>query len=108
MDIDNNSPTGSSPKAKRIKPGYIIIPVVLVLILIALLASGLFGNQQVASLFTPTSWMVLTASSSPVLTNTPSPEITESMNETTGIILAGAFLVLIVLGGTIGATRHKS
>ena len=108
MEMDKDSPTGSSPNGKRFKLRYLIVPVILVLILIALLASGMFWQQRVEPLLTPTSLSFLTASSFPELTNTPSPGITDTMNETAGIILAGAFLVLIVLGGTLGATRHKS
>jgi hypothetical protein len=108
MEMDNDSPTGSSLNGKRLKLRYLMVPVILALILIALLASGMFWQQRVEPLLTPTSLAFLTASSSPELANTSSPEITETMNETAGIILAGAFLVLIVLGGTLGATRHKS
>ena len=35
-------------------------------------------------------------------------EVTNNSDQTSGIILAGAFLVLIILGGTLGATRRKS
>ncbi len=38
---------------------------------------------------------------------TATTAVANGADETTGIILAGAFLVLIVLGGTIGATRRK-
>jgi hypothetical protein len=35
------------------------------------------------------------------------PEPADPINQTNGIIIAGGVIVLIILGGTIGATRHK-
>ena len=70
-----------------------------------LVLTGLACTQQ--SEPTPT----LIPTSLPVMITgypVPTPVPTNTSDETTGIILAGAVLVLIVLGGALGATRRKS
>jgi hypothetical protein len=48
--------------------------------------------------------LIQQATQSPTLTG----EINEQTRESNGIILATVVIVLIVIGGTFGATRHKT
>jgi hypothetical protein len=60
-------------------------------------ASSLYQQDEVDETMTPTP------------TATPIPVVPGQPGEMIGVILAGTVLVLVVLGGTIGATRrHKS
>ena len=74
----------------------------------ALLAlTGMTGKQPVGQTLIPTPMPVIIGEAT---TATAAPSGADGVDETTGIILAGSFLVLIVLGGTLGATasRRKS
>jgi len=95
-------------KQKPAKRVYLMVALILVIFLSGLSLMGLTGPHALwqfinqGSSLTPT---VLLGSPSP--TSTPAPVVPSDINETTGVILAGAILVLIILGGTINATRRK-
>ena len=91
------------------QPGRILL-ISLAALLLFVTLTGMSRNRSNLAALNPTPTITAVASPSPGLTPTGTPASTDSdgTNETTGIILAGAILVLIVLGGTIGATRRKS
>jgi hypothetical protein len=102
----STSPISNSPQLrKKIKTGSFRLLIILAAIAVGLALTGLTWHQTAgqtpAQTATPLAEQ-LTA------TPTPSPAAASQADETNGIILAGAFLVLIVLGGTLGATRRKS
>ncbi len=72
-------------------------------ILAVLILTGLDWNQQAGQLPEQTGTTISELTATP----TAVPGGAGGSDQTTGIILAGAFLVLIVLGGTFGATRRK-
>ena len=81
----------------------------LLLLLSGLLLTGLTWTHPLFQVSTPNSSTTPTEEQdTPILTITPTPVVPADTNETTGVILAGAILVLIVLGGTLGTTRRKS
>ncbi len=102
----SNTPVPNSPMSRNRTPPsslirlLIIVAIVGVLVLVLLSLSHPPTNSP-SQVTTPLSEAI-------TLTPTPSSAAANGADETTGIILAGIFLVLIVLGGTIGATRRKS
>ncbi len=96
------------PERFPIEPVKVITILVSVLIFLGSTAMSGRGNH-LAALNQP-SGLAAAAQQEATLTptTTPTPPVSDGTNETTGIILAGVILVLIVLGGTIGATRRKS
>jgi hypothetical protein len=96
---------------KKYKPAKRLALVLVLSLAIFLSGLTLMGSTGMHSLWqytnrgssiTPTVQLV-----NPSPTSTPAPVIPSDINETTGVILAGAILVLIILGGTINATRRK-
>jgi hypothetical protein len=101
-----NTPIPNSPPSrKKTRPGSFSLLLILAAIVAALVLTGIAWNQQAGQ--TPVQTVTPLAGQL-TATPTPLPAETGGADETTGIILAGAFLVLIVLGGTLGATRRKS
>jgi hypothetical protein len=105
MAMPNTPVPNSTPSRKKTTPGWFSLLIILAAIVAALVLTGIAWNQSAGQTLAPTTTPV-----SGQLTSTPTslPAGTNGVDETTGIILAGAFLVLIVLGGTLGATRRKS
>jgi hypothetical protein len=93
------------PLRKKTRTGSFRLLIILATIAAVLVLTGLAWNFQAGQ--TPVQTVTPVAGQL-TATPTPFPAGTDGADETTGIILAGAFLVLIVLGGTLGATRRKS
>ena len=102
----SNMPVPNAPRLrKKTRPGSFRLLIILAALLAVLLLPGIAWNRQVEQA------PALTATPLPsqlISTPTSLPAVTTGPDETTGIILAGAILVLIVLVGTWGATRRKS
>jgi len=95
----------SSLPLKKTRRGSLRLLLIMAALIAGLVLTGLAWHQPAAQ--SP----VQTVTSLPgqlTATSTPLPAGAGGADETTGIILAGAFLVLIVLVGTLGATRRKS
>ena len=72
---------------------------------VLLLIAGIAWRKLDSSTLTHfQSVVVATATQSPVMT----AEVNEQTRSSSGIILATVVIVLIILGGTFGATRRKS
>jgi hypothetical protein len=103
MQKTNNPPIYKPSTSIRFTLATVILAILMVVTL-----TGLTRN-------TPTS---LFADEQPTLTATATPASlpwtvrifpvpANPIDQTNGIIIAGGVIVLIILGGTIGATRHK-
>jgi hypothetical protein len=100
------TPRPNSPLPdKKSRSASIRLLLILAAVAALLVLTALTGKQPVEQTATPTTTPgIIQLTATPTL----SPSDTGGADETTGIILAGSFLVLIVLGGTLGATRRKS
>ncbi len=96
--------SNASPARKKTRPGSYRLLLILAAIAAALLLTGMAWNRPAGQ----TAVQAVTHLAGQLTsTPTPSPAATNVVDETTGIILAGAILVLVVLGGTLGAARRK-
>jgi hypothetical protein len=95
----------SPPLKKKTRVSVTRLLLILAAIISVLVLTGLAWNQQATE--TPAQTATLQPEQL-TATSTSLPAGADGADQTTGIILAGAFLVLIVLGGTLGATRRKS
>ena len=105
MSKEQPSPSGKKQPLGLVK--RVILPVTLCLIFIALLLiAGIAWRQLDTSTMAELHSSVVQIKTIAQLPN-PSAEIAEQLRESTGIILATVVIVLIILGGTFGATRRK-
>jgi hypothetical protein len=96
---------GPHPKISKKKFRPLNAWLIVAAILVVLVLTGLAWNKQISQ--TAMSSPIPTLDDQDLLTATPTVVVNNS-DETSGLILAGAFLVLIILGGTLAATRRKS
>jgi hypothetical protein len=110
--MTKNNPPYLSAKKKLFTRKHFI----LVLILSGLILTGMTWTHPLTSRTIAGRWQVANPTTlattteepdNPILTSTPTPVVSGNADETTGVILVGVILVLIVLGGTLGTTRRK-
>lgn len=99
-----NNPSGYKPPTSfRFTLATVLLAILMVVTLTGLTRNtptSLFADEQ------PT-LTATTTPASPPWTAKIFPEPANPIDQTNGIIIAGGVIVLIILGGTIGATRHK-
>ena len=106
--MTKNNPPSYSINKKPNKRQHFMLLLMLVFILSGLISTGLTWTHPVWQIANQSSLSTSTEEpDNPILTSTPTPVVPGNANETTGVILVGAILVLIVLGGTLGTTRRK-
>jgi hypothetical protein len=96
------------PSAKQLAASLrMTLAIVLLGVLMLVTLTGMnHGGSSVAQDEQPTLTLTATPANLP-WTARIFPEPTNPIDQTNGIIIAGGVIVLIILGGTIGATRHK-